>query len=81
MNRRPSGLKLDKAVTGFLLPRQGCGRIGNKYVVIGMMERPAWRVGMHEPEQLADMLKFIADLKEGLSFTVRPAGWHLADEK
>ena len=27
MNQRPSGLKLDKAVTGFLLLRQGCRRI------------------------------------------------------
>jgi hypothetical protein len=27
MNRRPSGLKLDKAIPGFLHLRQGCGRI------------------------------------------------------
>ena len=55
--------------------------IGNKYIVIGTMERPAWRAGMREPKQLADMLKFIADFKEELSFTVRPAGWYPADEK
>jgi hypothetical protein len=55
--------------------------IGNKYIVIGTMERPAWREGTREPKQFAEMLKYIADFKEELSFTVRPAGWYPADEK
>ena len=55
--------------------------IGNKYIVIGTMERPAWREGMREPKQLAEMLKYIAEFKEELNFTVRPAGWYPADER
>jgi len=49
--------------------------IGNEYIVIGTMERPAWRKGLHEPKQLDEMLGYIADFKEDLNFTVRPAGW------
>jgi len=45
------------------------------------MERPAWREGMRQPKQLTDMLKYVADFKEELSFTVRPAGWYPADER
>jgi hypothetical protein len=55
--------------------------IGNKYIVIGTMERPAWREGMRQPKLLAEMLKYIADFKEELSFTIRPAGWYPVDEK
>jgi hypothetical protein len=55
--------------------------IGNKYIVIGTMERPAWRERMRQPKQLDEMLKYIADFKEEVSFTVKPAGWYPADEK
>jgi len=45
--------------------------IGNKHIVIGTMERPAWREGMRQPKQLAEMPKYTADFKEELNFTVR----------
>jgi len=55
--------------------------IGNKYIIIGTMERPAWRDGMRQSKLLDEMLKYVADFKEELSFTIRPAGWYPADEK
>ena len=54
-------------------------RTGNN--VIGTVERPAWHEGMRQPKLLDEMLKYIADFKEELSFTVRPAGWYPADER
>jgi len=36
---------------------------------------------MREPKQLVGMLKYIADFKEELNFTVKPAGRYPADER
>ncbi len=55
--------------------------IGNDYILLGTMEPPAWREGRQQAKQLTDALKYIADFKEQVSFTVRPAGWYPIDEK
>lgn len=55
--------------------------IGNEYIVIGTMERVAWRAGMQHPKQLGEMLKYIADFKEALDFDVRPAGIRTRSER
>ncbi len=50
--------------------------IGNDYIVVGTMERAAWRMGTQQPVTLAEMLKYVADFKDVLNFEVGPAGWY-----
>jgi hypothetical protein len=50
--------------------------IGNEYLVLGTVERAAWRENMKTPKPLGEMLKHVADFKEVLEFEVRPAGWY-----
>ncbi|MBN1135447.1 MAG: hypothetical protein JXM73_02630 [Anaerolineae bacterium] len=54
--------------------------IGNDYLVIGTVERAAWREGMKQPKGIDDMLAHLHDFKEVLTLEYRPAGWYPADE-
>ena len=54
--------------------------IGNDYVVIGTVERKAWREGMKQPKGIDDMLAHLHDFKEVLTVEYQPAGWYPADE-
>jgi len=50
--------------------------IGNDYLVMGTVERKAWRESMKSPKLIGDMLQHAADFAEVVSFDVRPAGWY-----
>lgn len=54
--------------------------IGEDYLVIGTVERKAWREGMKQPKGIDDMLAHLHDFKEVLTVEYRPAGWYPADE-
>ena len=53
---------------------------GEDYLVIGTVERKAWREGMKQPKGIDDMLAHLHDFKEVLTVEYRPAGWYPADE-
>jgi len=50
--------------------------IGNPYLVLGTVERQAWRENRAQPKPLPEMLKHVADFQEVLTFKVQPAGWY-----
>ncbi|MGC9333737.1 MAG: plasmid pRiA4b ORF-3 family protein [Anaerolineae bacterium] len=54
--------------------------IGNDYLVIGTVERKAWREGMEQPKDIDDILAHLHDFKEVLTVEYQPAGWYPADE-
>jgi hypothetical protein len=54
--------------------------IGNDYLVMGTVERAAWRAGMKEPRGLDDMLAQLHDFKEVRTVEYRPAGWYPDEE-
>ena len=37
--------------------------IGNDYLIIGTLEKPAWRTGLKHPQSVADMLPHVHDFK------------------
>lgn len=53
--------------------------IGNDYLVIGTVERTAWREGMKQPKGIGDMLAHLHDFKEVRTVEYQPAGWYPAD--
>ncbi len=53
--------------------------IGNDYLVLGTVERQAWREGMKQPKGIPEMLEYLHDFKE--VHTIRPAGWYPADDE
>ncbi|MGD8626625.1 MAG: hypothetical protein PVJ34_18960 [Anaerolineae bacterium] len=54
--------------------------IGNDYLVLGTVERKAWREGMKQAKGIDDMLAHLHDFKEVRTVEYRPAGWYPADE-
>lgn len=48
--------------------------MGNDYLVIGTLEKTAWRRGMQEPLSVQEMLEALHDFKEEVSFEMR-RGW------
>jgi hypothetical protein len=53
--------------------------VGNKYTVLGTVERKFWQRGMHGSDhQLEEALNHTADFKHVLDLKVRPGGWYLA---
>ena len=54
--------------------------IGNDYLVIGTVERQAWRKGMKEPQSIPHMLEHLHDFKEVRTIKYHPAGWYRAGE-
>ncbi len=53
--------------------------IGNDYLVLGTIERPAWREGVKQPRGIAEMLEHLHDFKEVQTVQVQPGGWYPAD--
>jgi hypothetical protein len=53
--------------------------IGNDYLVLGTIERPAWREGVKQPKSIAEMLEHLHDFKEVQTVQVQPGGWYPAD--
>jgi hypothetical protein len=49
--------------------------IGNDYLVLGTVERKAWREGMRQPRSIEDMLEAVHDFKEYREVHVSPGGW------
>lgn len=49
--------------------------IGSDYLVLGTVERAAWRTGKSEPMTVDDMLRHVADFKGYLDVTYDPGGW------
>ncbi len=47
--------------------------IGNNYLMIGTVERKAWREGVKQPEMADEMRAFMHDFKEYRKVTVEPA--------
>ena len=54
--------------------------IGNDYLVLGTVERQAWREGMKQPKGIQGMLEHLHDFKEVRTVEYQPAGWYPADE-
>lgn len=55
------------------------GVIGNKYIVLGTVERKFWQRGMQGSDhQLEEALNHTADFKLVLDYKVRPGGWYPA---
>jgi len=56
--------------------------IGNKYTVLGTIEKRVWREGLEGRGQpLAEILKHIADLKKEYDLEYEPGGWYLDDQE
>jgi hypothetical protein len=54
--------------------------IGNDYLVVGTVERKAWREAMKQPNGIDDMLAHLHDFKEVFTVEYQPAGWYPAEE-
>ena len=54
--------------------------IGNDYLVMGTVERKAWREGMKTPKGIEEMRENLHDFKEVRTVEYRPAGWYPAEE-
>jgi hypothetical protein len=54
--------------------------IGNDYLVMGTVERAAWRESQRRQMAPLEMLEQLHDFKEVLSLEYRPAGWYRDDE-
>lgn len=46
--------------------------IGNDYLVVGTMDRPDWKAGMHAAVPPTDALKFLHDFKRVVTFKLAP---------
>jgi hypothetical protein len=50
--------------------------IGNDYLVMGTVERTAWRTSLKTPMSMSEVLEQLHDFKEVWSLEFRPAGWY-----
>jgi hypothetical protein len=55
--------------------------IGNDYLVMGTVERAAWRAGMKTPGSKEELLDNLHDFKRVLQFEYRPAGWYPDEDR
>jgi hypothetical protein len=55
--------------------------IGNDYLVLGTVERQAWREGVKQPKRIQEMLENLHDFKEVRTVEYQPAGWYPADDE
>jgi hypothetical protein len=53
--------------------------IGNDYLVVGTLERSAWRKSMQQRKSISEMLEHLHDFKEVQTVRVQPGGWYPAD--
>jgi hypothetical protein len=54
--------------------------IGNAYLVIGTVERKAWREGLGQPKTIGEILPHVADFKGYREIEYEPGGWYPADK-
>jgi len=54
--------------------------VGRDYLVLGTVERKAWRQELKKPGSIGDILAHLHDFKEVLTVEYQPAGWYPADE-
>jgi hypothetical protein len=55
--------------------------IGNDYLVLGTVERQAWREGVKQPKSIQEMLEHLHDFKEVRTVEYQSAGWYPADDE
>ncbi len=56
--------------------------IGNEYMVLGIVDRKAWRKGLKgEGNDVGEMLDQIADFKEELELEYEPEGWRPSGDR
>jgi len=53
--------------------------IGNDYLIMGTVERQAWREGVKQPQGIPEMLEHLHVFKEVRTVRVQPGGWYPAD--
>jgi hypothetical protein len=49
--------------------------VGNKYLIVGTLERAIWKRGTQQPLTLQEMLDALHDFKEVVTFRVTGGGW------
>lgn len=56
--------------------------VGNDYLIIGTVEKSAWRAGLQHPKAVAEMLPHVSDFAEDHNeLRVRRPGWYKADQE
>jgi hypothetical protein len=55
--------------------------IGNDYLIIGTVEKQAWREGLKQPKPVAEMLPHASDFKSYQEIRMTMAGWFRADQE
>jgi hypothetical protein len=55
--------------------------IGNYYLVIGTVEKQAWRENINQPKQPNEMLNHIHDFKSYQNIRMTMAGWFRDDQE
>lgn len=56
--------------------------VGNEYLIIGTVEKTAWREGLRQPKAVAEMLPHASDFAEYCSeLRVTRPGWYRADQE
>jgi len=53
--------------------------VGNDYLVLGTMDKPAWKQGAQQPMTMEEMLEVLHDFKEVVTFKLT-GGW-VRDER
>jgi len=53
--------------------------IGNDYLIMGTVERQAWREGVKQPKGIPEMLEHLHVFKEVRTVLVQPGGWYPDD--
>ncbi len=72
--------ELEAFLTAFLGERASEVLDNDGYLVLGTMERKAWREGLHQPKYIDDMRANTHDFKEYRTVQVTPGGWFPADK-
>ena len=68
-----------EALLAAIYSERAPGVIGNDYLVIGTVERKAWREGISQPRSPADMQETVHDFKGYREVQVSPGGWFPED--
>ncbi len=67
--------EIEKLLT-FILQQHAPEAVGNKYLVLGTVERDFWRQGMKTPRSFAELTDHLHDFKEVWTMQFSPAGWY-----
>lgn len=54
--------------------------IGNNYLVVGTVQRQAWREGLTTEKTMGEMFEHLADFKDYVKIGYEPGGWYPADQ-